>query len=75
MRMSDQCIDDTERLESYLERVGQEWQKAVEEGDEKGAAYALGKKSAFITAIEETNDCIQEADSEQLISGGASDGD
>lgn len=56
--------DVTERLESHLKRVGQEWQEAVEEGDEKGAAYALGKKSAFITAIEEANDWTQEPDTE-----------
>lgn len=48
--------DVIERLESHLERVDTQWQEAVKEGDEKGAAYALGKKSAFITAIEEVNE-------------------
>lgn len=46
---------DTERLKQHLEGAIDEWRDAVESGDEKGAAYALGKKSAFITAIEDCN--------------------
>ena len=53
--MSDTSSDVTERLKDQMQEANEVWNEALKSGDKEAAAYALGKKYAFITAIEEVN--------------------
>ena len=57
--------DGTEQLRDKLRKAEENKHEATKQGDELGAAYAMGKQSAFITAIEIVEGRYIDTDTEQ----------